>query len=158
LIVRRCDHCDHAHQPFAVLSTTPFAPSSTQPQSYTAKLFQATGDVRNLAHSLHSLSGFTVSIFDRHTRSWVHNINFSDIAIRGQLYILWKTAWQDPESQSIRDAIYEAATLTRRDIQKDNNKWEWNYGAARRRDWHPNFIVFTMMCLNGYGFTEFGLP
>ena len=29
-----------------------------------------------------------------------------------------------------------------RDIQKDNNKWERNYSAARRRDWHPNFSKF----------------
>jgi hypothetical protein len=132
---------------FVVLSTAQDMPSTpsaqAQTQSYTpAKLFQATGDVRNLARSPHSPSGFTVSIFDRHTRSWVHNINFSDIAIRGQLYILWKTAWQDPDSQSVREAIYDAAALTRADIQKDNNKWERNYSAARRRDWHPNFTVF----------------
>jgi hypothetical protein len=138
---------DPSASAFIVLSTaqdTPSSPSSpTQPQSYSpAKLFQATGDVRNLARSPHSPSGFTVSIFDRHIRSWVHNINFSEIAIRGQLYILWKTAWQDPDSESVREAIYDAAELTRDDIQKDNNKWERNYSAARRRDWHPNFTVF----------------
>jgi hypothetical protein len=83
-----------------------------------------------------------VSIFDRHTRTWVHNINFSDIAIRGQLYILWKTAWQDPTTPDAREMIFDAAALTLANIQKDNNKWERNYSAARRRDWHPNFTAF----------------
>jgi len=133
---------------FIVLNTgtqdTPTVPQ-TGPQSHTytpAKLFQATGDVRNLVRNPTSPSGFSVSIFDRHTRTWVHNINFSDIAIRGQLYILWKTAWQDLNSLESRDTILDAATLTLADIQKDNNRWERNYSAARRRDWHPNFTAF----------------
>jgi hypothetical protein len=115
-----------------------------QPQQpYTAaKLFQATGDVRNLARSDSSPSGFTVHIYDRHTRTWVPDINFSDIAIRGQLYILWKTAWSENTSPVDRQMLLDAAALTLHDIQKDSNRWERNYSAARRRDWHPNFTAF----------------
>ena len=113
-----------------------------QQQPYTAaKLFQATGDVRNLARSDSSPSGFTVHIYDRHTRTWVPNINFSDIAIRGQLYILWKTAWSENASPVDRQMLLDAAALTLHDIQKDSNRWERNYSAARRRDWHPNFTA-----------------
>jgi hypothetical protein len=112
-------------------------------QQYTpAKLFQATGDVRNLSRSDTSPSGFSVQIYDRHIHSWIPDINYSDIAIRGQLYVLWKTAWQERTSPVDRDAILDAAALTLRDIQKDGNKWERNYSAARRRDWHPNFTAF----------------
>ena len=112
-------------------------------QLYTpAKLFQATGDIRNLARSDTSSSGLSVQIYDRHTRAWVPDINFTDIAIRGQLYILWKTAWAENSTPIDRQMILDAATLTLRDIQKDNNKWERNYSAARRRDWHPNFTAF----------------
>jgi len=110
-----------------------------------AKLFQATGDVRNLARSNSSPSGFTVQIYDRHIRTWVPDINFSDIAIRGQLYTLWKTAWLenvDPPQAIDREMVLDAAALTLADIQKDHNKWERNYSAARRRDWHPNFTSF----------------
>jgi hypothetical protein len=116
------------------------------PQGYTpAKLFQATGDVRNLGRSTTSSSGFTVHIYDRHIRTWIPDINYSDIAIRGQLYVLWKTAWLENAIPSIvldRDMVLDAAALTLREIQKDNNKWERNYSAARRRDWHPNFTEF----------------
>jgi len=113
-------------------------------QSYApAKLFQATGDVRNLARSTNSPSGFAVHIYDRHTRAWVPDINFSDIAIRGQLYILWKTGWQETQGTPVdREMIFDAAALTLRHIQEDNNKWERNYSAARRRDWHHNFTTF----------------
>lgn len=110
-----------------------------------AKLFQATGDVRNLARSESSPSGFTVQIYDRHIRTWVPDINFSDIAIRGQLYILWKTAWLENTISPTaidRDMVFDAAALTLADIHKDHNKWERNYSAARRRDWHPNFTAF----------------
>lgn len=41
-----------------------------------------------------------------------------------------------------REAVFDAAATTLRDIQKDNNKWERNYSAARRRDWHPHFTMF----------------
>jgi hypothetical protein len=113
------------------------------PQNYTpAKLFQATGDVRSLARSQDTPSGFSVQIYDRHIRKWVQDINFSDIAIRGQLYILWKTAWMEHSHPIDRQMVLEAAALTLHDIQKDNNKWERNYSAARRRDWHPNFSQF----------------
>jgi hypothetical protein len=115
------------------------------PLIYTpAKLFQATGDVRNLARSASSPSGFTVHIYDRHTRTWVVDINFSDIAVRGQLYILWKTSWQEHLQPGTvdREMVIDAAAMTLHDIQKDNNKWERNYSAARRRDWHPNFTAF----------------
>jgi len=115
---------------------------STQQQYTPARLFQATGDVRSLSRSDTSPSGFSVQIYDRHVHSWIPDINFSDIAIRGQLYILWKTAWQERTSPIDRDAILEAAGLTLRDIEKDNKKWERNYWAARRRDWHPNFTAF----------------
>ena len=112
-------------------------------QQYTpAKLFQATGDVRNLSRSDASPSGFSVQIYDRHIHNWIPDINFSDIAIRGQLYLLWKSAWQERTAPVDREAILEAAALTRRDIEKDHNKWERNYSAARRRDWHPNFTAF----------------
>ena len=107
-----------------------------------AKLFQATGDVSNLARSDTSPSGFTVQIYDRHVHTWVPDINFSDIAIRGQLYILWKTAWQEHTSPIDREMVLDAANVALRDIQKDNNKWERNYSAARRRDWHPHFTTF----------------
>jgi hypothetical protein len=107
-----------------------------------AKLFQATGDVRSLARSDTSPSGFTVQIYDRHLRTWVPDINFSDIAIRGQLYILWKTAWLEHSTPVDREMVLDAANVTLRDIQKDNNKWERNYSAARRRDWHPHFTAF----------------
>jgi hypothetical protein len=122
------------------LEQVPASPSYTP-----AKLFQATGDVRNLARSESSPSGFTVQIYDRHIRTWVSDINFSDIAIRGQLYTLWKAAWlenADPPQPVDREMILEAAALTLADIQKDHNKWERNYSAARRRDWHPNFTAF----------------
>src|ERR1700721_972582 len=69
-----------------------------------AKLFQATGDVRNLERSNSVSSGFTVQIYDRHIRTWISHINFLDIAIRGQLYILWKSAWieqQEPTAYPI---------------------------------------------------------
>ena len=115
---------------------------STQQQYTPARLFQATGDVRSLSRSDISPSGFSVQIYDRHVHSWIPDINFSDIAIRGQLYILWKTAWQERTSPIDRDAILEAAALTLKDIEKDNKKWERNYSAARRRDWHPNFTAF----------------
>ena len=118
------------------------AEQPTQQQYTPAKLFQATGDVRNLSRSDSSPSGFSVQIYDRHIHTWIPDINFSDIAIRGQLYILWKTAWQERISPVDREAILEAAGLTLRDIQKDHNKWERNYSAARRRDWHPNFTSF----------------
>ena len=114
-------------------------------QLYTpAKLFQATGDVRNLARSDTSPSGFSVQIYDRHIRTWVPDINFGDIAIRGQLYILWKTAWQENTCTTPvdRNMVFDAASVTLRDIQKENNKWERNYSAARRRDWHPHFTAF----------------
>jgi hypothetical protein len=118
-------------------------PQQQVQQAYTpAKLFQATGDVRNLARSNTSPSGFTVHIYDRHTRNWVPDINFSDIAIRGQLYILWKTSWSESSTPIDRELVLDASALTLRDIQKDNNKWERNYSAARRRDWHPNFTTF----------------
>jgi len=118
-------------------------PPSISTQLYTpAKLFQATGDVRNLARSDTSPSGFSVQIYDRHIRTWVPDINFSDIAIRGQLYILWKTAWQENITPVDRNMVLDAASVTLRDIQKDNNKWERNYSAARRRDWHPHFTAF----------------
>jgi len=110
-----------------------------------AKLFQATGDVRNLARSESSPSGFTVQIYDRHIRTWVPDINFNDIAVRGQLYILWKTAWLEntlPPQPVDREMVLDAAALTLAEIQKDHNKWERNYSAARRRDWHPNFTAF----------------
>lgn len=117
-----------------------------QPQSVSyppAKLFQATGDVRNLGRLTSSPSGFIVQIYDRHTRTWVPDINFLDIAIRGQLYVLWKTAWLENTGIPIdRDLVLDAAAMTLREIQKDNNKWERNYSAARRRDWHPNFTTF----------------
>jgi hypothetical protein len=113
------------------------------PQQYTpAKLFQATGDVRNLSRSDTAPSGFSVQIYDRHIHSWIPEINFSDIAIRGQLYVLWKSAWQERTSPVDRDVILDAAALTLADILKDNSKWERNYSAARRRDWHPNFTAF----------------
>jgi len=83
-----------------------------------------------------------VQIYGRHVHSWIPDINFSDIAIRGQLYILWKTAWQERTSPIDRDAVLVAAALTLHDIEKDNKKWERNYSAARRRDWHPNFTAF----------------
>jgi hypothetical protein len=125
-------------------------PAQTQAQAhgqrYTpAKLFQATGDVRNLSRSVTSPSGFVVQIYDRHLRIWVSDINFLDIAIRGQLYILWKTSWQEhavPPLPVDRDMVFDAAALTLAEIQKDHNKWERNYSAARRRDWHPNFTSF----------------
>jgi hypothetical protein len=98
--------------------------------------------VRSLSRSDTSPSGFSVQIYDRHVHSWIPDINFSDIAIRGQLYIFWKTAWQERTSPVDRDAILEAAGLTLQDIEKDNKKWERNYSAARRRDWHPNFTAF----------------
>lgn len=124
-------------------STQPQQAEPPTQQQYTpAKLFQATGDVRNLSRSDSSPSGFSVQIYDRHIHTWIPDINFSDIAIRGQLYILWKTAWQERTSPVDRDAILEAAGSTLRDIQKDHNKWERNYSAARRRDWHPNFTSF----------------
>ena len=107
-----------------------------------AKLFQATGDVRNLARSDVAPSGFTVQIYDRHLRTWVPDIDFSDIAIRGQLYILWKTAWLEHSTHVDREMVLDAANVTLREIQKDNNKWERNYSAARRRDWHPHFTAF----------------
>lgn len=107
-----------------------------------AKLFQATGDVRNLTRSDVAPSGFTVQIYDRHLRTWVPDINFSDIAIRGQLYILWKTAWLEHTTHVDREMVLDAASVTLRDIQKDGNKWERNYSAARRRDWHPHFTAF----------------
>ena len=118
-------------------------PQQQAQQVYTpAKLFQATGDVRNLARSNTFPSGFTVQIYDRHTRAWVPDINFSDVAIRGQLYILWKTSWSESSTPIDRELVFDAAALTLRDIQKDSNKWERNYSAARRRDWHPNFTTF----------------
>ena len=83
-----------------------------------------------------------MQIYDRHIRRWVQDINFSDIAIRGQLYILWKTASMEHSHPIDRQMVLEAARLTLHDIQKDNNKWERNYSAARRRDWHPNFSQF----------------
>ena len=120
--------------------------AQTQGQRYTpAKLFQATGDVRNLARSETSPSGFAVQIYDRHLRIWVSDINFLDIAIRGQLYILWKTSWLEhiiPPVPVDREMVFDAAALTLAEIQKDHNKWERNYSAARRRDWHPNFTMF----------------
>jgi hypothetical protein len=134
---------DLSHDPSS-LSQDPQQHQPQPPQhTYTpAKLFQATGDVRNLARSNTSPSGLTVQIYDRHTRTWVPDINFTDIAIRGQLYILWKTAWSETSSPIDRELILDAAASTLRDIQKDNNKWERNYSAARRRDWHPNFTTF----------------
>lgn len=76
---------------FSQTSSVP-SPSDTSPAaspSYTpARLFQATGDVRHLARSEASLSGFTVHIYGRHTHTWILDINFSDIAIRAQIYIL----------------------------------------------------------------------
>src|ERR1700737_2114550 len=130
--------------PESETSTSQLPLQSTQPYP-PAKLFQATGDVRNLARSSSSPSGFTVHIYDRHTRTWVPDINFSDIAIRGQLYILWKTSWQEnamPPVPVDREMVIDAAALTLRDVRKDNNKWERNYSAARRRDWHPHFTTF----------------
>ena len=131
---------------FSQTSSVP-SPSDTSPAvspSYTpARLFQATGDVRHLARSEASLSGFTVQIYDRHTHTWISDINFSDIAIRAQIYILWKTAWLEMLSHPIdREIIFDATALTWADIQKDNKKWERNYSAARRREWHPNFTSF----------------
>jgi hypothetical protein len=135
-----------SEDPSVVLSQEQPAQHHQPIQSYTpAKLFQATGDVRNLARSESSPSGFTVQIYDRHTRNWVPDIDFSDIAIRGQIYILWKTSWLEnavPPIPIDRDMVLDAAALTLRDIHKDNNKWERNYSAARRRDWHPNFTAF----------------
>jgi hypothetical protein len=133
-------------QPFAAQQSQ--RPAEAQPggQRYTpAKLFQATGDVRNLARSDSCPSGFAVQIYDRHLRIWVSDINFLDIAIRGQLYILWKTSWLehvDPPQPVDREMVFDAAALTLVEIQKDHNKWERNYSAARRRDWHPNFTMF----------------
>jgi hypothetical protein len=139
-------------QSFGILTEDPSAslpqeqPLQQPLQSYTpAKLFQATGDVRNLARSQSTPSGFTVQIYDRHTRNWVPDIDFSDIAIRGQIYILWKTSWLEnavPPTPIDREMVLDAASLTLRDIHKDNNKWERNYSAARRRDWHPHFTTF----------------
>lgn len=131
---------------FTSLTRDP-ATQQDQPQQSTqlytpAKLFQATGDVRNLTRSDTAPSGFNVQIYDRHIRTWVPDINFSDIAIRGQLYILWKTAWLEHTTAIDREMVLDAASVTLRDIQKDNNKWERNYSAARRRDWHPHFTAF----------------
>ena len=42
----------------------------------------------------------------------------------------------------IDKCVLDAAALTLHDIQKDSNRWERNYSAARRRDWHPNFTTF----------------
>jgi hypothetical protein len=86
-----------------------------------------------------------VQIYDRHIRSWVPSINFTSIAVRAQLYILWKSAWQEntnPPTQVDRAMILDAATMTRLEVSKDHNKWERNYSAARRRDWDPNFPTF----------------
>jgi hypothetical protein len=147
-ILPNLDAAQAISESFDIIPDTTVSLQDAQPpiQLYTpAKLFQATGDVRNLARSASSPSGFTVQIYDRHTRTWVPDINFSDIAIRGQLYILWKTSWQEHAAQSIavdREMVIDAATLTLRDVRKDNNKWERNYSAARRRDWHPHFTTF----------------